>query len=145
MTSSRLFVFDTITLVSAAILENSTPQRALRRALEIGTIALSRETLAELTEVLSRDKFNRYASVDERDEFLEVVVLRSVWVDVAANISASRDPDDDKFLELAVEAQVDAIVSGDQDLLVLHPFRGIPILTPTDFLSLSDRWSAGET
>lgn len=145
MTGRRLFVFDTNTLVSAAILEDSTPQRALRRALEIGTIALSRDTLAELTEVLSRDKFNRYASVNERDEFLEVLVLRSIMVDVAAKIAASRDPDDDKFLDLAVDGQIDAIVSGDRDLLVLHPFRGIPILTPADFLSFSNRWLVGET
>ena len=144
MTSSRLFVIDTNVLVSAAILENSTPQRALRRALQFGTIALSTETLAELTEVLSRDKFDRYASVDERDEFLEVVVLRSVMVKVGARVSACRDPEDDKFLELAVAGQANAIVSGDQDLLVLHPFRGIPILTPVDFLRLSDEWSLGE-
>lgn len=145
MTSSRLFVFDTNTLISAAILEKSTPQGALRRALEVGAIALSRETLAELTEVRSRQKFNRYASIDERDEFLEVVVLRSVIIEVAVTLPASRDPDDDKFLELAVEGRVDAIVSGDQDLLVLHPFRGIPILTPAEFLSFSDVWSGGET
>ena len=41
--------------------------------------------------------------MDERDEFLKVVVLRSVVIDVGASISASRDPDDDKFLELAFD------------------------------------------
>ena len=141
MTSSRLFVFDTNTLVSAALLENSIPQRALSRALEIGTIGISRETLAELTEVLTRDKFSKYVSVDERDEFLEAFVLRSVMVDVTTSVSVCRDPDDDKFLELAIGGDASAIVTGDQDLLILNPFHGIPILTPLDFLSLSSSWS----
>ena len=45
-----------------------------------------------------------------------------------------RDPKDNQFLELAVNGQADFIVTGDEDLLVLHPFRAIPILTPRDFL-----------
>jgi predicted nucleic acid-binding protein len=47
-----------------------------------------------------------------------------------------RDPKDDKFLELALSAQASCLVTGDQDLLVLHPFRGIPILTPAAFLEM---------
>ncbi|MDQ3756218.1 MAG: putative toxin-antitoxin system toxin component, PIN family, partial [Acidobacteriota bacterium] len=42
---------------------------------------------------------------------------------------------DNKFLELAVSGKADWIVSGDDDLLVLNPFRGIPIFTPREFLS----------
>lgn len=47
----------------------------------------------------------------------------------------SRDPKDDKFLELAKSAHADCIVTKDDDLLVLHPFDGIPILNVTDFLN----------
>jgi hypothetical protein len=140
MTSRRRIVFDTNTLVSAALIVDSTPQRALRRALAVGSIVISRETLAELTAVLYRDKFQKYATIEERDEFLEVVVLSATMINVAENISASRDPDDNKFIELATEARADAIVSGDQDLLVLHPYRGIPILRPADFLNLTEMW-----
>jgi predicted nucleic acid-binding protein len=46
------------------------------------------------------------------------------------------DPKDDKFLEVAVAGEADVIVSGDEDLLVLHPFAGIPILPPADFLQM---------
>jgi len=49
-------------------------------------------------------------------------------------ITDCRDPKDNKFLELAVEANASCIVTGDKDLLVLDPFRGIPILTAADFL-----------
>ena len=50
-----------------------------------------------------------------------------------------RDPDDDKFLELAVSENATCIVSGDSDLLELDPFRGIPFLEPADFLGWSKK------
>jgi hypothetical protein len=43
---------------------------------------------------------------------------------------------DDKFLELAVNGKANLIVSGDKDLLILNPFRDIPILTISEFLEL---------
>ena len=45
-------------------------------------------------------------------------------------VQACRDPRDNKFLEIAVNGEADIIISGDEDLLVLHPFRGIEIVTP---------------
>jgi predicted nucleic acid-binding protein len=54
-------------------------------------------------------------------------------------IEACRDSDDDKFLELAVEGEADLIISGDSDLLVLHPFEGIAILSPAGFLE--SKWA----
>ncbi len=45
-----------------------------------------------------------------------------------------RDPDDDKFLELALNGEADLIVTGDDDLLALHPFHSIPIVTPAAYL-----------
>jgi predicted nucleic acid-binding protein len=47
-------------------------------------------------------------------------------------------PKDDKFLELAIEGEARAIISGDDDLLALHPFRGTPILTPAAFVIEQD-------
>ena len=46
----------------------------------------------------------------------------------------SRDPDDDHVLACALAASADLIITGDQDLLVLHPWRGIAILTPAHAL-----------
>lgn len=48
-----------------------------------------------------------------------------------------RDPKDNKYLELAVNGQAESIITGDQDLLILHPFQSINIVTVNDFL-LSD-------
>ena len=51
-----------------------------------------------------------------------------------------RDPDDDKFLELALLGDADCLVTGDQDLLEMIPFRGIEILRPIEFLSLFENY-----
>jgi putative PIN family toxin of toxin-antitoxin system len=66
--------------------------------------------------------------------FLVALLKESELVEVATAIAECRDTRDNKFLELAVDGKADYIISGDEDLLVLHPFRGIPILTARDFL-----------
>jgi uncharacterized protein len=53
-------------------------------------------------------------------------------------INECRDPKDNKYLELAVSGKAEAIVTGDTDLLVLHPFRDIQIVTPQEFLLLNE-------
>jgi putative PIN family toxin of toxin-antitoxin system len=58
-----------------------------------------------------------------------------VTVDIPFPIRACRDPRDDKFLEVAVHGRADLIVTGDTDLLALHPFRGISILTPAEYVA----------
>ena len=51
------------------------------------------------------------------------------------SITACRDSKDNKFLELAVAANASCIITGDKDLLVLHPFKNIPILSSSEFLN----------
>jgi putative PIN family toxin of toxin-antitoxin system len=55
-------------------------------------------------------------------------------VPITYSIRACRDPEDDKFLELAVNGNAALIVTGDKDLLALDPFQGIAIITPAGFL-----------
>lgn len=134
MRSSRRYVFDTNTLFSAALFESSKPGRAFRHALENGTVLLSQPTFEEIDGVLAREKFDDYLTLEERASFIEALVERSRFADPTETVQACRDPDDDKFLELAVSENVACIVSGDENLLVLSPFRGIPILRPAEFL-----------
>ncbi len=77
--------------------------------------------------------------MDEEDirSFLAALTRESQWGDVDVRIQACRDPKDDKFLELAVSGRGSHIVTGDSDLLALHPFQGIQILPPHRFLELS--------
>jgi uncharacterized protein len=59
-------------------------------------------------------------------------------------IRACRDAKDDKFLELAVSGRAAYIISGDDDLLVLHPFRGIAIMTAAEFLQATEAEATDE-
>lgn len=84
--------------------------------------------------MLLRPRLGRYLHAEEASEFLASVLRYSEPVEVIESIAVCRDPRDDKFLELAVSGLATHIVSGDQDILELHPFRGIPVLSPRAFL-----------
>jgi putative PIN family toxin of toxin-antitoxin system len=129
----RRFVLDTNVLVSALLFKDSPPGRVLRWVLRNGVLLRSTQTFEELGQVLSRPKFDRYVSAAHRLEFAASIHREAEAVIDSESISACRDPKDDKFLELAVSGAADGIVSGDDDLLVLSPFRGIPILAPALF------------
>ena len=77
MRSSRCYVFDTNTLVSAALFEGGKPGRAFRYALKSGTVLLSQPTFEEIEEVLAREKFDDYLTLEERAAFIEALVERS--------------------------------------------------------------------
>ena len=138
MNGLRRVVFDTSTLVSAALRVGSTPHRSVARALATVEICVSEATLAELTLVLARPKFDRYQQVEARLAFLAVVRQYAVQYPITAEHEARvlppcRDPKDNPFLALCIASEADVLVSSDDDLLVLHPWNGIPILKPIDF------------
>ena len=126
------FVFDTNAVVSALLIEDSISRRAFDRALDRGRFLLSLPVLAEINQVLGQEKFRKYITEDEAKRFLAAFVRKAVEVNV--KISASRDPSDNRFLELAVSGEATHIITGDKDLLALSFFQGILILTPRDFL-----------
>lgn len=127
-------VFDTSTMVSAALRVESTPALAYRKALASHEICTSPDTLHELADVLLRAKFDRYLARNERDAFLDLYRKATTSCDVREKVKACRDPKDDKFLALAVSCGAEVLVSSDHDLLDLHPFRNVVIVTPADFL-----------
>lgn len=127
-------VFDTIVVVSALMLLGSPPRRAFDAALQHGQLLVSEAMLEELDDVLRRPKLAGYVSEEQRLEFLAAYIRDAEDVLVTTRLRECRDPKDDKFLELAIAGKATHIVSGDQDLLTLSPFRGIVILTPADFL-----------
>jgi putative PIN family toxin of toxin-antitoxin system len=89
---------------------------------------------AELLDVFSRTRFDRYANRDERMQLANAFILATEEVIVTAPLHVCRDPRDDKFLEAAVHGEARLIVTGDRDLLALDPFQGIRIVTPAAFL-----------
>ena len=98
---------------------------------------ISAATTTELDEVIHLPRFDRYLSEEERIEFLTTLVHEAELVNVVERVTDCRDPRDNKFLELAVSGRVTHIVTGDSDLLVLHPFRGIIVVSPSAFLTLA--------
>jgi len=127
-------VFDTNIIISALLFEGLKPSKAFDIGINQGALLFSSSTLAELEEVLWRNKFDRYISHEERKQFLTSLILHSTPIETNETISECRDPKDNKFLELAACGKADFIISGDEDLLILNPFRNIQIITPDSFL-----------
>lgn len=133
---NRRIVIDTNVYVSRALRGASVPGRAVDKVWSEDHALFSAETWAELQIVLRRPKFVPYLDSATLGRFLAYANGIAIFVQVEASIRACRDPRDDKFLSLAVAGRADAILTGDADLLALHPFRGIGILSPTDYLGL---------
>jgi putative PIN family toxin of toxin-antitoxin system len=129
-------VIDTNVYVSRLLNPLSVPGQAVAKALEEAMTLISPATWAELQAVLRRPKLTSYIKPGNVEPFLKMVLSVAVPIDVPTPIRACRDPRDDKFLEVAVHGRADAIVTGDADLLALHPFRGVAILTPAAYLKL---------
>lgn len=127
-------VFDTNVLVSALFSKTSVPRQAFEKAASSGHILISLAVFVELSEVLNREKLSPYFTEAERLQFLARVINLAIPVEIDERIEVCRDPKDDKFLELGISGNADYIVTGDKDLLELHPFRGISILTPKEYL-----------
>jgi hypothetical protein len=132
-----LIIFDASALVSAALKADSVPERALLHAQEVDVFALSAEVDAEIAGVLGRPKFVLAIPLARRERVLVILRRTAVWFEPAVRVTDCRDPKDDKYLELALAAGAETIVSSDDDLLVLNPWRGVRILRPSDYLGLA--------
>jgi putative PIN family toxin of toxin-antitoxin system len=134
MSPESRFVFDTNAIVNGLLFEDGIPAEAFFGALERGVVLLSQATFAELGAVLGREKFDRYVTREKREQFLVMLLRDATVVEVDEQIRECRDPKDDKFLEVEVSGNAECVVTGDMDLLVLHPYRGISIITPAEFI-----------
>jgi len=127
-------VLDTNVIVSGILFVDSIPFKALHRA-QASTVLASDATKLELIEVIQRERFDRYVERGVRLALAAAFVNACEHVEIPTPIRACRDPRDDKFLGLAVHGHAGILITGDEDLLCLHPFRGVAILTPTAFLA----------
>lgn len=131
-------VMDTGVLVSALIRKQGTIGDVLR-ALRDGrfTAIYTTDIVVEIIDVLGRENFRAKYHIEPDDitALVNLIRLRGELVTPAQKVTACRDPKDDKFLEAALGAKADCIVSGGADLLALNPFEEIPILRPAEFLA----------
>lgn len=111
------------------------PARALLKARARDMLALSRAVQAEMLDVLHRPELARFLDRMLRDEILELVTAAAVWVEPTVAVTDCRDAKDNKYLELALASGASSIVSSDDDLLVLDPWRDVRIFRPAAYLT----------
>ena len=127
-------VLDTNVLISALLSRHGKPRAVLTWALTHATLLTSADAISELETRIERPRLAKLVDEPIRRGFVHNIRTTATLVQTVGAINACRDPDDDKILEIAVTGSADCIVTGNQDLLVLDPFRNIPILSPAQFL-----------
>lgn len=100
-------------------------------------LVISPEILAELIGVIARPKFHNIIKREIAARLVETIKAQALLIKPPFSLNVIKDDiDDNRFLEAAITAKVDCIVSLDKHLLALKSFRNIPITTPTKFLIL---------
>jgi putative PIN family toxin of toxin-antitoxin system len=123
--------------VSAAINRLGTPRQALRKAVLTDRIGLSDPVHDEIVEVLHRPRLARYIDDASGQETLAMLFLVATWFAPTAPVTDCRDAKDNKYLELLLASGAELLISSDEDLLVLNPWRGKPILRPAEYVALT--------
>ena len=132
-------VIDTNIVISAFLRSRSVPWHVLHMVLEHHVLLMSVDTMLELHERLLLPKFHRFVSQETREDFLFALPSLAVNVPVTTTITACRDPEDNKFLELAVDGKADCIITGGKDLLVFILFAGSIFSHRAHFSTVSPR------
>ncbi|MBI4677291.1 MAG: putative toxin-antitoxin system toxin component, PIN family [Elusimicrobia bacterium] len=130
-----LVVLDTNVLVSGLLVPGSGPAQIIRQFRDgAWTLAASPAIIEEYGRVLRRRRFG--LPPDGVSALLAELEARSLVVIPSRHFNAvPEDPQDNEFLDVAVEAGADVLVSGDRHLLGIEVFRGIPIRSPAAFLA----------
>jgi len=126
-------VFDTNVLISALLSPKSIAAKILNWAENNGTVLYSEATLTELISVLNRPKFSKYITPEDIAGLL--IRIKAVWlsVEIINQIKLCRDRKNDKFIDLAINGEASHIITGDNDLLVLHPIETISVVNLRSF------------
>jgi len=102
-------------------------------------IIVSEAILTEIGRKLNEKAVKFEMETEVVNEWLDLIVVEAIFIQPQERIRAYRDPDDDMFLEAAVESRADFVVSGDKDLTDMGEFRGIKLFTPRQFYDLLTR------
>ncbi len=130
--------------VSACIRPQGPPGRILRRLVDDQSFQLigSGAIFDEVRRSLTYPKVRRYLSLshEEIDRWVIALALIAEPTEGCFKLRAvENDPDDDKYLVAALEGRAGYLVSGDSDLLELHEYKGVRIVTAREFLSLLEK------
>jgi putative PIN family toxin of toxin-antitoxin system len=134
-------VLDANVMISALIQPKGASERILRHLLERNSFELvvSTTILAEVRRSLSYPKVRKYIKTSDEDLDLWVASIELIAQPVDGNLrihAVAADPDDNKYIEAAVEGLAQFVVTGDKHLLTLKSYENIRIVTPRLFLDL---------
>lgn len=124
-------LIDTNVYISA-LLFGGVPRAAIEAAEDNGETVSFSYIRQELAAVLSSPKFGWTA--EHIGAACDALFAHTRMIEPQRIVRIARDHKDDPILACAVAANADAILTGDKDLLVLHPYKGMCILTPREFL-----------
>lgn len=130
-------VLDTNVLISALI-TSGTPPDTLYRAWLRGDFDLvtSAAQIAEIADVASRPRLEKFIDADEAADILDYIGLRAIVLDDPPRVHFSPDPGDNPILAAGIAGNADMIVSGDKKhMLALAEIEGIPIVTAREALA----------
>ncbi|MCB9033096.1 MAG: putative toxin-antitoxin system toxin component, PIN family [Chitinophagales bacterium] len=133
---SNLIVIDTNVFISSIIGQLGYPRRIFDELVLTNEIqiCLSETVLLEYYEVANRERFKKYKDFNKKaNELIEAIKLKAIWFSPKEEIDILPDKDDNKFIELAVEANANYIVTGNTNDFIITEFRGIKIYTPKQF------------
>ena len=139
-------VIDTNVLISALLKANSGPSKIIElwRA-QILDVVVSPEIIAEVSRVLAYPKISERIPGEVAERFLALLWAAATVIEPNLYVTAvDADPDDDKFVTLALVSNVAFIVSGDRHLLEVGAYQGITIVTPAQFLAIISEMSDSE-
>jgi len=134
-------VLDTNVVISATLIRDGSEDRILR-AWQRGAFDLVlSQILNEMGRALFYEKFRkaRWMAEEEIVSLLQSLAQESLLVAGRVRVKVSRDPEDNKFLEAAIEARAQYVVTGDKDLLDLKTYRQVRIVRPAAFLKIVRR------
>ena len=124
-------------LFISAFFWKGNPQKVINRATEgLDDLFMSMDILEEITNVINRPKFN--ADKKETENYISGIKKISKFVNPLVSVTASRDVKDNKYLECAVAANANYIVSGDIHLLELKKYNEIFIVKAKEYLDIVD-------
>jgi putative PIN family toxin of toxin-antitoxin system len=124
----KRIVFDTSSLVPVCLHPDREPARVFRQAILHHEVSSSSEALRELVAVLARPKLDAWRPLGQRLAWAKLYQAAIELIELTERVPDCRDESDNKFLELALAAKADILVSSDAHLLELHPYRGIEIV-----------------
>ena len=134
-------VIDTNVWISGLLTRTGTAALLTRHVVQNGQAVFTQQTFAELNDRMWRPKFDRYVTLEQRKKLLSDIESSALWVEVPPVVLATtycRDAADDMFIHAAQAAASPWLVTGDDDLLCLHPLGNLQILSPRE---AHDAWN----